>query len=321
LPATYLLDGCPFNIYSPTKSFQVLSKLLVTIYRLVHGKLGLPGAGWLIRRMVPFAPELKAYPLKVEGAGTALLDFRDTAAFGLLNVTLGDYGDDHHLFRCLDKLLKPGDVLWDVGANVGYFTLYFASPPHQLKEIHAFEPNPRAQITLGSLFAGHPVVKVHSVGLGDKDERLAMNVAPDGSQLGTLLRKVEGGQTVMVPIHRGDQYRIQARIPPPDVIKIDVEGFEPQVLQGLSGTVREKRPAIVLEHIWLSDADLSGLVPESYRIFFIMPDGSLSTDFSLRMKSWNALLVPSESTLPSRFSVDSNASRPEMGTPVRGPKY
>jgi FkbM family methyltransferase len=282
----------------------VLPKLLVAIYRLVHGKLGLPGAGWLIRRMVPVAPGLKAYALEVEGAGTAVLDFRDTAAYGLLNVTLGDYGGDEHLFRCLDKLLKPGDVLWDVGANVGYLALYFARPPHQLREIHAFEPNPRARITLESLFARHPVVRIHPIGLGEKDEQLAMNVAPEGSQLGTLVRKVEGGECVMVNIHQGDRYRVKERIPPPDVIKIDVEGFEAQVLKGLSGTIREKRPAIVLEHIWLSDDDLTGLLPESYRLFFIMPDGSLSTDFSLRMKGWNALLLPSERALPSGLIVN-----------------
>jgi FkbM family methyltransferase len=285
----------------------VLSKLLVAIYRVVHGKLGLPGAGWLIRRMIPVAPGLKAYSLQVEGVGTAILDFRDTAAFGLLNVVLGDYGDDDELFRCLDRLLKPGDVFWDIGANVGYLALYFARPPHQLKEIHAFEPNPRARITLESLFAGHPVVRVHAVGLGEKNEQLAMNVAPGGSQLGTLLRKVEGGESVLVDIHQGDQYRVKERLPAPDVIKIDVEGFEPQVLRGLSETIREKRPAIVMEHIWLSDADLSALIPESYRILFIMPDGSLRTDFSLRMKGLNALLVPLEAALPPGLSVTPNS--------------
>jgi FkbM family methyltransferase len=253
--------------------------------------------------MIPVAPGLKAYPLQVPGAGKAIVDFRDTAAFGLLNITLGDYGTDDQLFRCLDEFLKPGAVFWDVGANVGYLTLYFTRPPHRLKEIHAFEPNPRARITLESLFAGHAVVRVHPVGLGERDEQLEMSVAPEGSQLGTLVRKVEGGQSVTVRICAGDRYRAQERISPPDVMKVDVEGFEPHVLRGLRETIREKRPVIVLEHIWLSDAELTGLIPEAYGIFFIMPDGSLSADFSVRMKSPNALLVPSEVVVPPGLKV------------------
>lgn len=278
----------------------MISKLLVCIYSVVHGRLGLPGAGWLIRRLIPFVPGLTAYELRINGFGTARLDFRDTAAFGLLNFTLGDYGDDAHLLRWLDSALKPGDVLWDVGANIGYFALYFARPPHQLKAIHAFEPNPRAFTPLQSLFAGCEHVKVHAVGLGETDRTLEMNVSPIGSQLGTLVRTVEGGKTVSVDIRAGDNYRQEQGIPSPDVIKIDVEGFEPRVLEGLAGTIREKRPIIVLEHIWLSDEELTNLVPADYRLYFLMPDGALSEDFQTRMKGWNAVLMPHRIHLPPR---------------------
>jgi FkbM family methyltransferase len=307
-------------IYPHTRN-QVMSRLLVAIYSLIHGKLRLPGAGWLIRRMVPFIPRLKAYPLPIYGVGTAIVDFRDTAAFGLLNVALGDYGDDRHLFECLDKLLKPNDVFWDVGANVGYLTLYFAKAPHRLKEIHAFEPNPRALVPLQSLFRNHAVVRIHPLGLGETDAQLPMNVSPDGSQLGTLLRPVKDGQSVAVHICQGDRYRAQEGISAPDLIKIDVEGFEPQVLRGLRETIRAKRPAIVLEHIWLSDADLATLVPDSYRLFFILRDGSLSTDFSTRMNGWNALLFPSEKNLPSELRLDSKSSPPETDIPAQDRKY
>jgi FkbM family methyltransferase len=277
----------------------VLSKLLVALYCFVHGKLRLPGAGWLIRRMVHVAPGLKAYPLRVDGFGTAIVDFRDNAAFGLLNVVLGDYGDDSHLFHWLDSQIRPGDVLWDIGANVGYFALYFARPPHRLKAIHSFEPNPRALRTLQSLFANHPCVSVHPVGLGEHDQQLPMSVAVEGSQLGSLVRTIEGAGTMMVTIRRGDDYQRETGIPAPNIIKIDVEGFEPQVMKGLTATILDKQPLIVLEHIWLSDEQLAHLMPKGYEISFLMPDGSLSKDFATRMQVSNAVLTPNSKPAPS----------------------
>ena len=95
----------------------------------------------------------------------------------------------------------------------------------------------------------------------------------------------------MVPIRIGDEYRREHNLPPPNVVKIDVEGFEPQVLAGLRLTIQESKPAIVLEHIWLSDEQLRESIPEGYFIWFIMKEGTLSADFRSRMQDSNAILV------------------------------
>src|SRR5580658_10305116 len=93
--------------------------LLVGFYRVVHGRLHMPGAGWLLKRLAPMLPGLQTYPCPVPEVGVALLDFRDEAAFGMVNSLLGDLGRDAGLYRCLEEALQPGDVFWDVGANIG----------------------------------------------------------------------------------------------------------------------------------------------------------------------------------------------------------
>jgi FkbM family methyltransferase len=280
---------------------MIAAKLLVKLYFLVHGKLHLPGAGWLIRRMIRFVPSLTRYPLHVAGVGTAILDFRDEAAFGMLNVLLGDLGQDRQLIGRMEGLLRPGDVLWDVGANIGYLTMHFARRFPELSSIQAFEPNPAALKTLQGLFIEYPRVQVHPVGLGASDEVLELQALPNSTSWGTVTGKLQGGTRTKVPIRRGDDYRRQCGLALPNVMKIDVEGFEPNVLAGLRETISEARPAIVLEHIWLSDEQLRQLCPPGYAFYFIMEDGSLSQDFAQRMQGYNVIIIDPADSRASRL--------------------
>src|SRR6476660_561327 len=100
--------------------------LLVEFWTLWGGRLKLPGAGLLIRLLRNVLPGLQAYKLTVPGVGTASLDFRDTAAFGMLKVfRLSQLDTDAGLFAFLTRALRPGMVFWDVGANVGFVSGYF----------------------------------------------------------------------------------------------------------------------------------------------------------------------------------------------------
>jgi FkbM family methyltransferase len=270
----------------------MLAKLLVHFYFFVHGTLGLPGAGWLLRRLVPIVPGLRSFPLAIPEIGTVILDFRDETSFGILNMRLGDYGDNAKLFRLMERLLGPGKVLWDIGANVGFMCIYFSHPRHQLRAIHAFEPTPVALKPLQSLFHDHPLVHVHPIGLGDCDQKIQMTMSAGSSSLSSLVRSLEGGEQITVPIRRGDSYRAEQKLAPPDLIKIDVEGYEPAVLAGLAETIREFRPTILFEHGLLKEQAVRALVPPQYCLFFILNENALTADFSRRMETGDALLVP-----------------------------
>lgn len=270
----------------------MLARFFVWLYRLVHGRLGLPGSGVLLRSAARVVPELQSFPLAVPEVGTALVDFRDCAAFSLFNFALGEADNHGALVQAMARHLPARGVLWDIGANVGLISAHFSRADHKLSAILAFEPVPGPLRTIQSLFAGHAVVQVHPLGLGAKNERLTIHYCPHSSSLNSVSRPVAGTVPVEIQIRRGDDLRAELKLPAPHVIKIDVEGFEPEVFAGLEKTITEARPVIFYEHIMLTDEQVRALVPAGYSLLFLLEDGRLVEDFALRMQGHNAVLLP-----------------------------
>ena len=272
----------------------MLARFFVALYFFVHGKLRLPGSGWLIRKLAPYNPDLQAFPLVIPGVGTAIIDCRDEAVFALLNFSLGEYGNDQALLTLMSRELKPGHVLWDVGANIGYLAQYFARPEFRLAAIHSFEPNPAALKVLRTMFCGHAHVRIHPFGLGAVKEQRQLFVYEHSSPVGSIVRDLPGAAPVQISIFPADTSLLENEIAPPDIIKIDVEGFEPQVFAGMQQTIREKRPIIFFEHLLLEDETVRQLVPPEYELFFLLDDGTLTRDFGIRRQGANGVLVPFE---------------------------
>lgn len=154
--------------------------------------------------------------------------------------------------RFFKRWLTGGDVVLDVGAHVGLFTLLASRLVGPAGEVHAFEPVPanferlRANIALNGLANVQPSRVAVSdeegeVSLGLRDERLVGNSTCDYT-VGAELSSVTAPTTTL------DSYldaRGPARV---RLVKIDVEGFEYRVLAGLEGTLAEAPPdAIMLE--------------------------------------------------------------------------
>jgi predicted RNA methylase len=125
--------------------------------------------------------------LDVPGVGTATLDFRDGAVYSLLNYTLGDPGGDRRLLSFIARAIRPGDVFWDIGANVGTISAFCAHPDRRLKAVHCFEPNPTALRVLQSLFVNNPSVRVFPVAMGDAETAVQINFHPTNTHLGSIV--------------------------------------------------------------------------------------------------------------------------------------
>jgi FkbM family methyltransferase len=144
--------------------------------------------------------------------------------------------------RFREKLLasvNPATTVWDIGANVGLYTQEFLD--HGAREVVAFEPAPEAVMELRRRFeassAGAGRITIIPVGLSDTCGQVQFSA--DGSS--TLNRIVEKkpvtacGQvvnTVEVSVLRADVAINTYGILAPNLVKIDVEGFELEVLRG-----------------------------------------------------------------------------------------
>lgn len=125
--------------------------------------------------------------------------------------------------------LRSGDVFYDIGANIGSYTLLAAAAG--VGEIHCFEPAretiPRLRRNL-ALNAVDQVATVHSCALGAEDGEIKFSIGADTTN--HVLAAAEQCQaSESVALRRFDQFYVLGR---PGFVKMDVEGFEEDVIAG-----------------------------------------------------------------------------------------
>jgi FkbM family methyltransferase len=146
-------------------------------------------------------------------------------------------------------VLRGGGAFFDIGANWGHFVLFAATCPGFHGPIHAFEAAPASRRNLEALVRAADLagrVICHPFGLSDHDGALPL-VRGRHSALGRLDARA---RAPAVPVRRLDGLDL----PPPAVIKLDVEGHEHEILRGASAILRHARPVIVFEN-WCSGRD------------------------------------------------------------------
>jgi FkbM family methyltransferase len=152
------------------------------------------------------------------------------------------------------KTLRPGDIVIDVGANVGYVSALAASYVGPSGEVHGFEPLPACFERLRVLQTLNPRHKLvfTNAALGEEPGELPISYDPrGGSRNATLVPGYSNPMNVLVPVMRLDEY-VSLKISRPErikIIKIDVEGFEFPVLLGAEKFLAKTacRPLIVCE--------------------------------------------------------------------------
>lgn len=148
------------------------------------------------------------------------------------------------LVSALLDAVDPGTVVYDVGANVGFYTCLLATTA---ATVHAFEPNPHALADLRrnvSLNGLHNVV-IHDCAVSDGPGRAYLSGRGSPSGLGAISTRPTGLIVETVALDDLDA------TPAPDVVKIDVEGHETAVLRGMRGLLgaesASRRPTVFCE--------------------------------------------------------------------------
>lgn len=140
------------------------------------------------------------------------------------------------------KSIKKGDVVLDIGANIGYYSVLASKLVGKKGKVYAFEPDPR---NLKLLYKNLEVngcqnVVVVEAALGSKKGKLFLT--QDISNPGeSSLAKGKKGKKILVDVIRLDDFVRQKRIKNVDLIKIDVEGAELEVLRGGLATLKKAR--------------------------------------------------------------------------------
>jgi FkbM family methyltransferase len=180
------------------------------------------------------------------------------------------------MFDCI----CPGDCVWDVGANIGLYSELFAAAVGSAGAVVSFEPSPdcvaavEARRQASSSGAAWQVV---GAALSDEDGWAWLSVAEGNTAPGNHLADRPGNATIQVQKFRADSV-IAAGYPAPSVIKIDVEGFEGEVLDGMEDLLASRSVKAVCAEIHFGALSERGKPEEPARLVRRLKD----LDFVLR---------------------------------------
>lgn len=149
------------------------------------------------------------------------------------------------------RYIYPNSIILDIGSNVGSFALRCAAYIFKNKmnaEIHAFEPNPiifsqlNKNIELNNILKKNIVVK--KIALRDSPGTAGFNFNENNSGNGKISNEKASFTVQCTTL---DKYISENRLPNISLIKIDVEGFEPLVIDGGLLTIKHNKPVMILE--------------------------------------------------------------------------
>lgn len=155
---------------------------------------------------------------------------------------------DEHVVDACSSVLKPDGVFYDIGASVGYIALEMAALVRGGGTVIAFEPQPelaRAVATSARL-NDFDHLQVFDTMLGDHAGDAALHVGSHSVHASAIPRE-DGSRKVECSMTTLDLLVETGRIPPPTVIKMDVEGAELLVLRGATRTIRDHKPHLIFE--------------------------------------------------------------------------
>lgn len=139
--------------------------------------------------------------------------------------------------------IRPGDTVWDIGANVGLYTTIFAEATGPSGRVVAFEPTVACFQELQKKFAGNPQVVLKNIAMGDSDGALSMAVENDALAATHRIVNGTGGGDNLVSVEVRSAGSLTAAEPAlfPQIVKIDVEGHEGAVLDGFATLLPDPR--------------------------------------------------------------------------------
>lgn len=168
-----------------------------------------------------------------------------------LGATLA-WGLDNMQLPFLARKLKPGQVVYDVGANCGQMAMFFSRMTGPSGKVIAFEPVPgNLEVARRNLaLNGMSNVTLHEVALASEPGEKEFLFDPARHTMGVFrsasVKLNDWNQSTHVRCESIDLL-ISAGLPEPDVIKVDVEGAAAEVLGGAKELLRRRKPAIYLE--------------------------------------------------------------------------
>ena len=237
----------------------------------------------------------------------------------IIGVSLAYYGEfTENELGLLRNFINPTSVVYDIGANIGFHTTAFAK---NAKHVYAFEPNKNNFKLLDMNTFHDKNVTLIEGAVSDVEGTAIISDFKLGEvgNFGECKLTDVGQECVTTTI---DRLVNDKEIEPPHVVKIDVEGFEWNVIKGMQKTISENLPVIFYEHMHGDDLPkvYDYLTSLAYEIYWF-PCGNYNPNNYYKNKEnifgnggvLNALAIPfhvnAKTDLPKMISRDDTWSK------------
>jgi len=149
--------------------------------------------------------------------------------------------------QLIKQHLKAGDVILDIGANIGYYSLIFCQRVGTQGHVYAFEPEAQNIEFLQHNIALNQFDNIDIIpkGVANHTGTSTLHLCPDNSGMHRAYPSILCQQTVEIALTRLDDY-FAANMPPIDWIKMDIEGFEYQALLGMEKLIKAQKHLKIL---------------------------------------------------------------------------
>ena len=207
---------------------------------------------------------------------------------------------DAALLRHAAELVRPGDVVWDIGSNVGLFAFAAAARAGKNGAIFAFEPDAVLARILRKSAAAQPAssapVTVVTVAVASNISLRRFMVAPNARALNAIAGYGYAEPNAILEQHRvmtANLDWLTGELPQPDVIKCDVEGAEAEVFAGQTKMLSDIRPLIICE-VGRNSTDqiTQTLLNAQYCLYD--GDRPLSSATEMQTAPWMTIAIPQE---------------------------
>lgn len=183
--------------------------------------------------------------------------------FDIIVNPITDHGLEDALYYCgtyeagtlwvMSQCLGPGDVFIDVGSNIGLMTLFAAHAVKSTGQVYAFEPDPDTFAMLQQNIQANQCGNVHAfnLGLGTADAIQTLYRLEEYNRGATsFLKENQRPQSsISATITQLDQIVARCQVPPVRMVKIDVEGWELDVLEGGTNLISQPTaPILCIEY-------------------------------------------------------------------------
>jgi FkbM family methyltransferase len=249
---------------------------------------------------------LQSLPLGSDDAYPVHVDLRDPSNHDLLR------GGVHSLdvwepgtHTVLQRFVREGDVVFDVGANRGIYVARLARQVGPRGHVYAFEPNPAFASCLARTAATAGCVTMLPYALSDSEGEVRLSV-PSNAEMASLATQEEPDvPSVACAARRLDALAASGEVAHPQFIKMDIEGAEHRAFAGGRAMLdRRDAPVLIFESNVFASPKVSGvpvtevadwlrqLEAPSYKLFVVYSWGLIVPLVPGQLVHENVLAVP-----------------------------